>query len=306
VRTSNVILEQQLRLTFVALTEAQMLSIRSHYIGQQGRFLSFTIPDSLLSGMTTPSYFTPTAYSWIYGSSPQVEDIPGTQRYTVSIELVTVPPEGANMNGFDFVVSIELVAGVATSVTNTTGFELAVTASLEAGAVGGDVVIPASGFDLTVTASLTAGSATGEKVSHSWSTAGSSVSLAERLGYRFTVGSSDITCQSLGVYMPSGSIVERVTIHRVDTGASITTADITSSANAWVDVSVTPVTLSAGVQYVISSRRTSGAARSVYRNASGISFDAAIGTTSYWFGSTDDQPTSSTANTYTFARFLFT
>ena len=95
VRTSNAILEQRLRLTFVALTEAQMLSIGTHYIGQQGRFLSFAIPSSLLSGMTTPAYFTPTGYSWIYGSAPQVEDIPCAQRYNVSVELMTVPPEGA-------------------------------------------------------------------------------------------------------------------------------------------------------------------------------------------------------------------
>jgi hypothetical protein len=108
VRTSNVILEQQLRLTFVGLTEAQMLSIRSHYIGQQGRFLSFAIPTSLLSGMTTPANFTPTDYSWIYGSAPQVEDTPCAQRYNVSVELVTVPPEGANINGAEFTVGITL------------------------------------------------------------------------------------------------------------------------------------------------------------------------------------------------------
>jgi hypothetical protein len=108
VRTSNVILEQRLRLTFIGLTEAQMLSIRTHYVGQQGRFSSFFIPSSLLSGMTTPAYFTPTGYSWIYGSAPQVEDIPGIQRYTVSIELITVPPEGANLNGAELSVGITL------------------------------------------------------------------------------------------------------------------------------------------------------------------------------------------------------
>jgi hypothetical protein len=159
VRTSNVILEQQLRLTFLGLTEAQMLSIRTHYIGQQGRFLSFAIPSSLLSGMTTPAYFTPTGYSWIYGSAPQVEDIPGTQRYTVSIELMTVPPEGANVNGAEFTVSVALVAGVATSDANNTGFALTVTASLEAGAIGGDVeiVVNAPGLALTVAITLEAG-----------------------------------------------------------------------------------------------------------------------------------------------------
>jgi hypothetical protein len=322
VMTSNAILDQQLRLTFIGLTEAEMLSIRSHYIGQQGRFLSFAIPSSLLSGMTTPASFTPTAASWIYGGAPQVEDIPCAQRYNVSIELVTVPGEGANINGDEFTVSITLAAGAASVPVNVTGFDLTVTASIEGGVVAdnssagfdltvtvafvADISATASGFDLTVTASLAAGAATGEKPSHTFSSAGSTASFAERLGYRFTVGSSDITCQSLGVYMPGSSIVERVTIHRVDTGASITTADITSTANGWVDASVTPVVLSAGVQYVISSRRTTGASRSVYRNPSGLTFDSAIGTTSYWFGTSDSQPTSSTANAYVFARFLFT
>lgn len=122
VMTSNVILEQQLRLTFLGLTEAEMLSIRSHYIGQQGRFLSFAIPSSLLSGMTTPAYFTPTGYSWTYGSAPQVEDIPGTQRYNVSIELVTVPPEGANINGAEFTVGITLATVTPLAQTITISF----------------------------------------------------------------------------------------------------------------------------------------------------------------------------------------
>ena len=122
VMTSNVILEQQLRLTFLGLTEAEMLSIRSHYIGQQGRFLSFAIPTSLLSGMTTPANFTPTGYSWIYGSAPQVEDIPCAQRYNVSVELVTVPPEGANINGAEFTVGITLATVTPLAQTITISF----------------------------------------------------------------------------------------------------------------------------------------------------------------------------------------
>ena len=158
VMTSNVIIEQQLRLTFIGLTEAEMLSIRSHYVGQQGRFLSFFIPSSLLSGMTTPSYFTPTGYSWIYGSAPQVEDIPGTQRYTVSVELITIPPEGANVNGAEFTVSIALAAGISTVSVNATGADLIVTASIQGGVVADN---SSAGLDLTVSVSLAAGSADG-------------------------------------------------------------------------------------------------------------------------------------------------
>lgn len=149
VRASNVILDQQLRLTFVALTEAQMLSIRSHYIGQQGRFLSFDIPASLLSGMTTPTYFTPTGYSWIYGSSPQIEDIPGIQRYTVSVELVTVPPEGVNVNGAEFIIGI--------TFATVTPFAETITISFAAGAPS----VESPGLDLTLTASLADGAASG-------------------------------------------------------------------------------------------------------------------------------------------------
>ena len=149
VRTSNVILEQQLRLTFLGLTEAQMLSIRSHYVGQQGRFLSFAIPTSLLSGMTTPANFTPTGYSWIYGSAPQVEDIPCAQRYNVSVELVTVPPEGANINGAELAVSITFATVTPLAQTITISF------------VAGVPSVESPGLGLTITASLVGGAASG-------------------------------------------------------------------------------------------------------------------------------------------------
>jgi hypothetical protein len=154
VMTSNVIIEQQLRLTFLGLTEAEMLSIRTHYVGQQGRFLSFFIPSSLLSGMTTPAYFTPTGYTWIYGSAPQVEDIPGIQRYNVSVELVTIPPEGANVNGAEFTVSITLAAGIPSVPGDATGADLTVTASIAGGVVADN---SSAGFDLTVSVALATG-----------------------------------------------------------------------------------------------------------------------------------------------------
>jgi hypothetical protein len=137
VRTSNVILEQQLRLTFAALTETEMLSIRTHYIGQQGRFISFFIPNDLLSGMSTPASFTPTGYSWTYAAPPQISDV-ACGRYDVAVELTTVPPEGANINGAELTVNTSLAAGAATGTASTTGFDLTVTASLEDGEATGD------------------------------------------------------------------------------------------------------------------------------------------------------------------------
>jgi hypothetical protein len=148
VRTSNVILDQLLRLSFAALTEAQMLSIRAHYIGQQGRFLSFAIPNDLLSGTTTPASFTPTGYSWTYAAPPQITDV-GVQRYDVSVELATVPPEGANINGAELTVGISFVTVPAMSET--------VAITFAAGAAS----VESLGLDLTVTASLVEGAATG-------------------------------------------------------------------------------------------------------------------------------------------------
>jgi hypothetical protein len=134
VRQSNVLVNQRLRLTFIGLTEAEMLSIRSHYVGQQGRFLSFDIPNELLSGVTTPASFTPTGYSWVYASTPVIEDI-GCGRYSVTLELVTVPPEGANVNGANFTVAILLAAGAAGG--GAAGADLTVTGSIDPGAAAG-------------------------------------------------------------------------------------------------------------------------------------------------------------------------
>jgi hypothetical protein len=141
--------------------------------------------------------------------------------------------------------------------------------------------------------------------SHTWSSPGTTAALTQRLGFRFTVGGSSITCRQLGVFGASVG-VERVIIHRVSDGVQITSADITSANGSWVDSNVTPVTLSAGVQYVISARRTDGSSRSVYLNPGGLTFNAAIGSISYWFGTGDTQPTTSTPNAYAFFRFRFT
>jgi hypothetical protein len=137
VRTSNVILEQRLRLSFAALTEAEMLSIRTHYIGQQGRFLSFTIPDNLLSGMSTPASFTPTGYSWTYVAPPQISDV-ACGRYDLAVELATVPPEGANINGAEIPISIGITAGAATGTANANGATIAINISIDPGAASGD------------------------------------------------------------------------------------------------------------------------------------------------------------------------
>lgn len=153
VRSSNVLLEQSLRLSFAALTEAEMLSIRNHYIGQQGRYLSFAIPSDLLTGTTTPANFTPANYSWIYASRPTITDI-GLQRYEVTVEMETVPPQNASISGAVLVVNSTLQSGVAGGISPMLRI---VTATLVPGKSG----VESAGLSLTVTASLAEGAATG-------------------------------------------------------------------------------------------------------------------------------------------------
>lgn len=86
---STAVVSQSVNLTFAALNESSMLSIRSHYIGREGRFLSFAIDPATWSGAPMPAAFTPTNYQWLYRSPPTIEDV-GCNRYNVTVELEAV------------------------------------------------------------------------------------------------------------------------------------------------------------------------------------------------------------------------
>jgi hypothetical protein len=98
VRHGNVRINQTVALEFIALTEAQMLEILTHYRDREGRFKAFDIPEQLWSGTATPAWFTPSGYRWLYRDQPMVEEIPtGTQaspavHFNVSVELEAIPP----------------------------------------------------------------------------------------------------------------------------------------------------------------------------------------------------------------------
>jgi len=130
VRHSNVMLSSSVRLSFIALAEADMLSILSHYQGQYGSFESFTLPSSIWSGVTTISDYELTDYRWRYSDSPAVDDA-YCGLYNVELALETVPPEGAFVNGAELAVIISLSAG-ATATTN--GIQQSITFTLAGGA----------------------------------------------------------------------------------------------------------------------------------------------------------------------------
>ena len=129
VRHSNVMLSSSVRLSFIALAEADMLSILSHYQGQFGSFESFTLPSSIWSGVTTISDYELTDYRWRYTDPPSVDDA-HCGLYNVELALETVPPEGAFVNGTELAVIISLSAGT-TATTN--GIQQIVTFTLSGG-----------------------------------------------------------------------------------------------------------------------------------------------------------------------------
>jgi hypothetical protein len=143
VRHSNVMLSSQVRLAFTALTEADMLSILSHYNGQYGTFESFALPSDAWSGVTASDYQL-TGYLWRYTEPPAVEDV-YCDRYNVELTLETVPPDGAEADGAWYVVSASLTAGAAAA---SNGLNKTVTITF----ASTGFVVP--GFDGTVTASI--------------------------------------------------------------------------------------------------------------------------------------------------------
>jgi hypothetical protein len=153
VRHSNVMLSSSVRLSFIALAEADMLSILSHYQGQFGSFESFTLPSSIWSGVTTISDYQLTDYRWRYTDPPSVDDV-YCGRYNVELTLETVPPEGKFANGTELVVIITLAPGAAVT---TNGLQQSVTLSIAGGSAsetfGGD------GLQESITVSLVGGTA---------------------------------------------------------------------------------------------------------------------------------------------------
>ena len=150
VRNSNVMLESQLRLTFVGINESQMLSILTHYQARRGGFQSFPLPADAWSGVTAAD-FQLSGYGWVYAEPPIVEDLP-CGGHIVELTLETVPPEGTALLGLNLMVRYSLAAGRAAAAN---GAALAIGYSLSGGRAG----LP--GLTQTVTYSINGGDATG-------------------------------------------------------------------------------------------------------------------------------------------------
>jgi hypothetical protein len=152
VRHSAVMTGSAVNLSFSGLSEADMLSILSHYQGQLGNYYAFTLPSIAFAGMVDAAVFTLSRYQWRYQAPPVVNDLPcGT--HTVDVQLISVAPEPVATAGARLVV----VASIGlTPVVSTSGLTATVTASIEYGAGS------AAGLAETITITLAAGTASGD------------------------------------------------------------------------------------------------------------------------------------------------
>lgn len=122
VRHSSAAAGAQLRLTFKAITRAELLEVRDHYAAQLGGFLAFEIPAEVVAGITTPATITLSGYRWLYASPPEVEDVPiesgsPLNRHDLTVVLEGVPAESSIAGGVFLRVRCSFAPGLALAPT---------------------------------------------------------------------------------------------------------------------------------------------------------------------------------------------
>lgn len=157
VRHSNVFIDAQLRLSFIGLSEADMLTIWSHYANKQGTFNLFGLPSQIVEGSSITNY-VPSNYLWRYVADGSVEDLPcGGHNVTLTIEAVKVGFSA--VIGIERIITLELIAGAGAAGEYIAGISQSVSLSLSAGTASTAI----DGLAASITLSLAAGVADGDK-----------------------------------------------------------------------------------------------------------------------------------------------
>lgn len=150
--------DQQIEVTFAALSTADKDLIVDHYDGQDSGFLAFDVPNELLSGFTPGDYITGN-YLWRYASPPEVVDRPTgdvgscTLVHDVSVSLISQVADLRFAAGADLRIGVSFYAPPMIGVA---GDDLTLALSFAPGLP----TVPAPGADLTITVSFTAATAT--------------------------------------------------------------------------------------------------------------------------------------------------
>lgn len=175
---SNAMISSRLALQFSGLSEAEMFSILQHYHGQLGAWGSFQVPAETFSGFPGIVVGTGAAGAfgssrWRYAESPTVTEFPSDVddiRFSVTVQLETVPPIGAIVGGALLRLPVSLAAGVATASSHVDGISLSIGSTLVTGPAAAYL---APGADLTITWSLMVGGhsieSTGVALTTGWS-----------------------------------------------------------------------------------------------------------------------------------------
>lgn len=139
VRHGNVMIESTLRLSYIAVTEGEMLSFLQHYASQRGSYGSFGLPAVVFSGSSRAEDYTLSGYAWSYAAPPEVEDLPcGNHMVSVTLESAVAPT--ADLITLNTTITVDLVEGKAAAANGTT---LGIAVSLTPGApVGAEVSVP--------------------------------------------------------------------------------------------------------------------------------------------------------------------
>ena len=128
VRHSDAVLGASLELEFIRLTEAERLSIETHYLGQYGEMEPFPLPAQTFSGFN-PNDFNQGAGFWRYAEPPEIEDFCGPT-HDVRVRLVSAP---GGMAGVEFGSVVASLASGAVSVAPD-----GITATITVSFAGGD------------------------------------------------------------------------------------------------------------------------------------------------------------------------
>ena len=122
VRHSTAVLASRLELTYERLSQDDRQAIETHYHGQQGEFVAFTLSPQVFSGFV-PLDVDP-AGQWRYAEPPEVEDFCGPSA-TVKVVLVSVATVAPGGQAGPVVVSVvggeayRTIAGAARTITVT-------------------------------------------------------------------------------------------------------------------------------------------------------------------------------------------
>ena len=157
VRHSDAVLGASLELEFIRLTEAERLSIETHYLGQYGEIETFMLSPETFSGFNAYD-FNEGAGLWRYAEPPEIDDFCGPT-HDVRVRLVSAR---GGVTGVEFnPITLAFTPGASTGAS-LSGLAITVAVSFLPGAVtttttGGEVSVYVPGMEGTVRATFAAG-----------------------------------------------------------------------------------------------------------------------------------------------------